>query len=111
MFNGPLHHQQIFAQNQNTERREPTKDPDLEGRVDKLEMICEALWEIVKTETNWSDTDLLEKITQIDLRDGELDGKKRTVNVLRCTRCERMNSKRHNRCIYCGELFLHDPFG
>lgn len=111
MFHHPQNHQRIFSGNPKSPESEPAKNPDLEGRVDKLEMICEALWEILQAETGWSDTDLIEKISRIDLRDGELDGKKRTVNVVRCAKCERMNSKRHPRCIYCGELFLHDPFG
>ena len=44
---------------------------------------------------------LLERIRQIDLMDGQLDGKVST-KVKRCTRCNRVMSRRHGRCLYCG---------
>ena len=83
---------------------------DLELRVNKLELIAEALWEILKKETHLQEADLIELISEIDLRDGKFDGKKAKTTAVRCVKCDRMNSKRHSKCLYCGEVFLLDPF-
>ncbi len=83
---------------------------DLELRVNKLELIAEALWEILKKETRLQETDLIELISEIDLRDGKFEGKKANTTAVRCAKCDRMNSKRHSKCLYCGEVFLLDPF-
>ena len=78
--------------------------------MNKLELIVEALWEILKKETHLEEADLIELITEIDLKDGNFDGKKAKTTAIRCEKCKRMNSKRHSKCIYCGEVFLMDPF-
>ncbi len=82
----------------------------LESRVDKLELIAEALWLILKRETNIQESDLIELIAEIDLKDGKFDGKKAKATAIRCSKCDRINSKRHTKCLYCGELFLIEPF-
>ena len=87
-----------------------SKVRDLELRVNKLELIAEALWEILKKETRLQEADLIELISEIDLKDGKFDGKKAKVTAVRCAKCDRMNSKRHSKCLYCGEVFLLDPF-
>ena len=43
--------------------------------VEKLFMITEALWSIVKLQNGYSDEDLARMIQEIDLRGGRLDGK------------------------------------
>ena len=88
-----------------------SKVRDLESRVNKLELIAEALWEILKRETHLRETDLIELISEIDLRDGKFDGKKAKTTGVQCEKCDRMNSKRHSKCLYCGEVFLIGPFG
>ena len=83
---------------------------DLELRLNKLELIVEALWEILKKETNLQEADLMELIAEIDLQDGRFDGKKAKIPTIQCARCNRINSKRHSKCLYCGEVFLIEPF-
>ena len=83
---------------------------DLELRVNKLELIAEALWEILKKETDLQEADLIELMSEIDLKDGKFDGKKAKTTAVRCPKCNRMNSKHHSKCLYCGEVFLLDPF-
>lgn len=95
-------------QKPNTDSRLLVKQ--LEARVDKLELIVESLWEMLKRETSLQDIDLIEQITEIDLLDGKLDGKKEKTTTIRCPKCERMNSKRHPKCLYCEEVFLIEPF-
>jgi hypothetical protein len=73
---------------------EKKKIRDLEHRVDKLELVCESLWEIIKEEKSLTETDLIERMSQVDLKDGKFDGKKRRENAAECSNCGRMNSKR-----------------
>jgi hypothetical protein len=89
---------------------EKKKIRDLEHRVDKLELVCESLWEIIKEEKSLTETDLIERMSQVDLKDGKFDGKKRRENAAECSNCGRMNSKRHKKCMYCEEIFLVGPF-
>ena len=100
----------LFSEHTNNETDTKTLVRDLLARVNKLELISEALWEILQKETNLSDTDLIERITQIDLKDGKFDNKKQRISAIECNQCGRMNSKRHTKCIYCGEVFLVGPF-
>ena len=82
----------------------------LEEKVDKLALICRATWEIVRDHYGLSDDDLLNKVKEIDLLDGVLDGKV-TIAPKTCSKCGKVVSRRHMRCIYCGADALGDtPF-
>ncbi len=82
----------------------------LEEKVDKLALICRAAWEIVRDHYGLSDEDLLNKVKEIDLLDGVLDGKVAPAPKA-CPKCGRAVSRRHMRCIYCGaEAFTDTPF-
>ncbi len=73
----------------------------LEERVDKLAMVCKAMWELLEENTNLTEADLMTKIEQIDLADGKADGKIEK-GVTQCTRCGRTLSRTHSTCMYCG---------
>lgn len=73
----------------------------LEARIDKLTLVSMALWTLLKENTKLTEEDLLEKIKEIDLSDGKLDGKVRQ-NVSDCPQCGRVMSQKHRRCLYCG---------
>ena len=47
----------------------------LEQRVNKLAMVNQALWEIVSKDQGYDNDKLLAKLAEIDLRDGQLDGR------------------------------------
>jgi len=84
----------------------------LDQKVDKLALICRAMWELLRDKYDLNDEILLNKVKEIDLLDGNLDGK---VNIppKTCSKCGRQVSKRHARCIYCGakaEDALNTPF-
>jgi predicted Zn-ribbon and HTH transcriptional regulator len=68
---------------------------------DRLTLICRAMWELMREQTNLTEEDLMKKVKEIDLSDGSLDGKVRTPPQ-KCSKCGRTVSKRHMRCIYCG---------
>ena len=70
--------------------------------VERLLMISEALWSFLKKEHGYTDDQLAEKVTEIDLRDGQLDGKTTQPAAAPCPQCGRVNAARRPRCIYCG---------
>lgn len=74
---------------------------DLEDRVDRLVITCMAMWSLVQQHAPCTEEDLMERIKQIDLLDGQPDGKI-TRQIVRCSTCNRVMSPRHRKCIYCG---------
>ena len=82
----------------------------LEDRLDKLTLICQALWELLKERGEFTEEDLAVKIREIDLRDGKADGKI-SKQIKRCPKCDRVMSPRHQKCMYCGSVNLQiTPF-
>lgn len=73
----------------------------LEEKIDKLALICRAMWEILKAQTNISEEDLSKKVEEVDLSDGKLDGKV-IHDVKRCRNCGRILNDRYTTCLYCG---------
>ena len=78
--------------------------------IDKLILVNRALWEIIAESQGLTEEYLLNKVNEIDLRDGVLDGKMRTP-VRKCASCGRMLQQGHEKCIYCGTKDeCADPF-
>jgi len=75
---------------------------ELTDTVDRLTLACKALWELLCEHSSLQEEDLLTKIRDIDLADGKLDGKA-SPSPLTCSQCDRANSQRRTRCLYCGE--------
>ncbi len=73
----------------------------LEDRLDRLALICMAMWSLLQSKTDLTEEDLLQRVKEIDLMDGTEDGKI-TRQVVRRSKCDRPMSSRHTRCIYCG---------
>ena len=73
----------------------------LEDRLDKLTLITMAVWELLREKAKLTEADLLEKVQELDLRDGVPDGKV-TRGISQCPKCGRNMSPRHQRCMYCG---------
>ncbi len=78
----------------------------LEDRVDQLTLACMAMWSLLREKTGLTEEELLERIKQIDLADGEEDGKIR-AEVTECSQCGRKLSRRHKQCMYCGSERLN----
>jgi len=81
----------------------------LKADVDKLFMITQALWELLKTQHGYTDEWLVNKVTEIDLSDGKLDGKVAKKERPDCPSCGKKMG-RHPVCIWCGTATLRDPF-
>ena len=92
-------------------RRNERSVAELEDRIDKLSMICCAMWTILQAHTDVKDEELIRLVQELDLCDGELDGKARIEQVQPCRTCKRPVATRHIRCIYCGtERTPSNPF-
>jgi hypothetical protein len=74
---------------------------ELRQAIDKLLLITRALWEIIAASQGFSDDDLINKVDEIDLRDGVRDGKVR-ANIRTCASCRRVLPAGREKCIYCG---------
>ena len=82
----------------------------LSADVERLFMITEALWMMLKEKHGYTDEQLVEQIYNIDLRDGELDGKIAKSPPKSCPGCNRTMQGNRPICIYCGEVISVQPF-
>ena len=73
----------------------------LRAAIDKLILVDRALWEIVAESQGLTEEYLLNKVNEIDLRDGVLDGKMREP-IRKCASCGKVLQQGYAKCIYCG---------
>jgi hypothetical protein len=73
----------------------------LEERIDRLALVCMAMWSLIQDKTRVTEEELMERVKAIDLMDGVEDSKA-TRSVAKCSNCSRTMSPRHRRCLYCG---------
>ena len=73
----------------------------LEEHIDKLTLVCAAVWELLREKTGMTEQDLAVRVAMIDARDGVADGKI-THTVRPCGKCGRPVAARHRKCMYCG---------
>ncbi|MBN2211413.1 MAG: hypothetical protein JW709_08460 [Sedimentisphaerales bacterium] len=81
----------------------------LEANLAKALMINEAFWELVRDKTGLTEQDLYDKLYEVDMRDGKLDGKNQP-DVRNCPKCNRPVSGRHSHCLYCGQVIDESIF-
>lgn len=72
----------------------------LEERVNRLSMLNLALWSLLEEKAGLTEEELLNRVQEIDLRDGKLDGKVQS-GIIECPQCHRPLSQRHRKCMYC----------
>lgn len=73
----------------------------LQDRIDKLLLINMAMWSFMEERLGLTESQLAERVRQIDLRDGQIDGRPPQAAAT-CQNCNRPMSRRHQRCLYCG---------
>ena len=74
---------------------------ELADRVERLQLACQAMWELIRDRTQISEQDLEAKILEVDARDGKVDGKIST-SALTCHACGRATNSKRERCVMCG---------
>jgi len=81
----------------------------LEANLAKSMMINEALWELIRDRHGLTEKDLHDKLYEVDMRDGVLDGKNQR-SITKCPNCDHTVSPRHPACIYCGQVIDDSVF-
>jgi len=93
-----------------TAREAKDEIEQLRGDVERLLLITEALWRIVKERFALTDAELVQRIQDIDLEDGKLDGRKAASPARECPHCQRKLIKHQPLCFYCGKPVEYLPF-
>jgi len=75
----------------------------LEDRVDRLTLICAAVWDLLRERGKLTEQDLVERIAIMDAKDGVADGKM-SRKTRPCGKCGRPIAAQHNKCMYCGNV-------
>jgi hypothetical protein len=83
---------------------------ELKDDVEKLLMITEALWTILKEQLGYDEDELIRRIEEIDMRDGILDGKVKAGINPDCPECGRKLIGKRAKCLYCGVEVKRDLF-
>ena len=78
-----------------------TEIEDLKRKVSALEIACQAMFEIMESRLDVSEKAIIEKMEEIDRRDGNLDGKTAPAVVI-CAECGRKTNDARSNCVYCG---------
>ena len=81
--------------------RQSYKIQDISDQVDRLSLACQAMWELIRDQTQITEQDLENKITEIDGRDGRIDGKIATQS-LTCHECGKPTNSKRAYCVMCG---------
>ena len=97
------------AEAKGTARRVGGNVKVLEDRFERMLLASEAMWTLMRDKLGVTDTELVQRINDIDLSDGRLDGKVRKTAVS-CPSCGRTIARRFAKCMYCGQAIVHDPF-
>ena len=82
---------------------------EIEARLHRTLLAVEAMWTLLRDKLGVTEVELIDRIHEIDLSDGQLDGKVRR-GAVSCPKCSRTISPRFPRCMYCGQPVMHDPF-
>jgi hypothetical protein len=74
----------------------------LEDRFERLLLVNAAMWSLLREKTGLTEAALLERVKEVDLTDGRLDGRVAPGGPATCDACGRAFAPRHARCIWCG---------
>ncbi len=81
----------------------------LQMQLDRAMLACETMWTILSEKLGVTEEQFVTRMNEIDMRDGQLDGKVRK-SAVSCPKCNRTISARFAKCMYCGQAIVHDPF-
>ena len=115
MFYGPIVRRDYAANRtarsaQSTAREAQSDVGAVKFDIERLLMITEALWLMLKEQHGYEDAELAKRIEEIDLRDGRLDGRVEKSKPPECPDCKRISTKNRPVCLYCGTPIQGDTF-
>ncbi|MDP0490016.1 MAG: hypothetical protein Q7Q71_03055 [Verrucomicrobiota bacterium JB023] len=73
----------------------------LKKEIEELTLASQAMWELLSGHLGFTDEHLISKMNEIDLRDGQLDGKI-ADEIVTCPKCGQKVSTAKPNCVYCG---------
>ena len=79
----------------------------LSQQVQRLQLVTRALCELLSENSSVPTEAIVDRIQEIDLRDGKLDGKY-VEGVIHCSACKRPGRLSRGNCLYCGEALEGD---
>jgi hypothetical protein len=82
----------------------------LKHDIDRLLLITEALWTLMKQEHGYTDDKLVQLIQNIDQRKTSISGSAVKDPPLPCPSCGRPNTATRAVCMYCGSRLATKPF-
>jgi hypothetical protein len=83
---------------------------ELKNEIERLLLITEALWNIVRTKCDLPEDELAREIHRLDLEDGIADLRKRSTPPRTCPKCGRVVTKKKASCTFCGSPVPIVPF-
>lgn len=81
----------------------------LEQQCERLTLAAMAMAEILRDRLGVTESDIETKLTEIDQRDGRLDGRIRP-STERCPQCQQPNGVNRRHCLYCGTEIVGNSF-
>ena len=73
----------------------------LERRVNRLSLLCQSMWELLRERAEFNDEQLAAKVLEVDLRDGRNDSRIAT-QAAECPSCKRKTNSKRATCVFCG---------
>lgn len=110
MFEPPYDHSPVARRTDPPGRSGEAAIAELQHEVERLRMIAEALWRILRDKHGLDEQELVRQITAIDLEDGKFDGRVAPTPPKPCPKCGRTLAKSRPRCLFCAEPIAADPF-
>ena len=103
---------QVDAQHTRDVARESAMSSDKTRKnTERLYLVVQAMWELLKDKAGLTDADLDAKVQEIDMRDGRRDGQDSTQTApLTCRQCGRTILSGQAQCSWCGTQAEGGPF-
>lgn len=73
----------------------------LTRHVERLSLACQSMWELLREKNGLTEEELEQRILEVDLRDGQADGKM-AVQTFACEDCGRQTNSKRSVCVMCG---------
>ncbi len=86
---------------QRTGERGEKASLELRDDLERLYLITQALWTLLKEEHHYSDEELMLRIEELDLADGRRDGRA-APETRDCPKCGRKQARSRESCVFCG---------